>query len=83
MTNENEYQTLSNAELLKKKKAMQSSLIVNCVIIGLFVGVAVYSAVKNGIGFFTFFPLFFIFLISKNQASHKALDREINSRNLK
>jgi hypothetical protein len=83
MRNENQFQGLSDSELLRKRKSLQSALIVNCMIIGFLVGIAIYSALKNGIGFFTFFPLFFVFLILKNQAANKELLQEIKSRNLK
>jgi predicted permease len=78
----NEFRDLSDSELLQKRKAVKSGLIVSCVIMGFLVGIAIYSVVRNGIGFFTFFPLFFVFLIGKNQGTDKALLREIKSRNL-
>jgi len=83
MSKENEFKDLSDIELLQKRKAVKSSLIVTCIIMGFLVGIAIYSAVKNGIGFFTFFPLFFVFIIAKNQANNKALFEEIKLRNLK
>jgi hypothetical protein len=83
MINENEFKGLSDVELLQKRKAVKSSLIVSATIMGFLIGVAIYSAFKNGIGFFTFFPLFFVFLIVRSQASNKALLREIKLRNLK
>jgi len=83
MNSENEFKDFSDIELLQKRKAAKSSLIVTCTIMGFLAGIAVYSAVKNGIGFFTFFPLFFVFIIAKNQANNKALYKEIKLRNLK
>ncbi len=82
MIKENEFRDLSDSELLQKRKAVKSALIVNCVIMGFLVGKAIYSAVRKGISFFTLFPLFFVFLIGKNQGTYKALLREIKSRNL-
>lgn len=53
---------LSDEELLQKQKKMKSGYLFSTVLIGFLIGVAVYSLIKNGIDFFTFFPLFFIFL---------------------
>ena len=83
MINENEFQGLTDSELLEKRKSVKSSLILSATIMGFLVGIAVYSAVRNGIGFFTFFPLFFVYIIGKNQARNKALLKEIKLRNLK
>jgi hypothetical protein len=38
--------------------------------------------VKNGFGFFTFFPLFFAPIAAMNTKSFKAVESEIKSRNL-
>ncbi len=53
------------------------------ILIGTFIGVAMYSAVKNGIEFFTFFPLIFVFFLLKDGKNFKALENELKSRNLK
>ena len=82
MVNESEFKGMSDEELLTKKKAAKSSLILSSTLVGFLVGIAVYSAVRNGIGFFTFFPLIFVFLVARNQATHKALLNEIKVRNL-
>ncbi len=79
---EEDFTKLSDQELLEKRKKMKSAQTTNAAMIGLFVGITVYSAVKNGVGFFTFFPLFFVFLLVKNRINSKALDEEIKSRNL-
>lgn len=74
---------LSDEELLEKRRKIKSNNIITAVLIGLFIGIAAYSAVKNGFGFFTFFPLIFIFFLVKNQTDIKELEKEIKSRNLK
>lgn len=83
MVSENEFKDMGDEELLAKQKAAKSSLIISSTLVGLLVGIAIYSAVKNGVGFFTFFPLLFVFLVAKGQSSHKALLNEIKLRNLK
>lgn len=74
---------LTNDELLHEQKKMKKSKIVNAFIIGLFIGIAVYSTVKKGLGFFTFFPLFFAYIIFNNRKKMKELAKELQSRNLK
>jgi len=58
-----EMKQLSDQELLERHQIAKSSLIITCILIGALVGVAIYSSVKKGVGIFTFFPLFFVFLI--------------------
>lgn len=77
------YSELSDEELLAKRKKVKSANILSAVLIGFFVGIAVFSAVKKGLGFFTFFPLIFVFMLMRNRTEAKELDKEIESRNLK
>ena len=83
---ENKPTELSDQELLDKRKKIKSTNIMNAIIIGLLVGVTVYGAVKNDLGFFTFFPLFLAFFINKsskaNKAKEKKLEEILKSRNL-
>jgi len=78
---------LSDKELIKKAKKIKSDKITGAVIIGFTVGVAIYSALKNGVDFFTFFPLFLAYIIIKNSSNNKLLEKEIEKeiehRNLK
>lgn len=78
---------LSDQELLKKLKNVKTYKLIDAVMIGVSIGVVIYSAIKNGFTFFTFFPLLFMFIITKSLAKHKILEkeiqRELNSRNLK
>ncbi|MFL0354507.1 hypothetical protein [Xanthomarina sp. GH4-25] len=73
---------LSNEELLEENNKIQYNKIVNAAIIGLCIGIAVYSAVKNGFGFFTFFPLLLTYPFIKNGKKIKELEKELKSRNL-
>lgn len=79
---ENEFTGLSDQELLEKRKKAKSIQTMTAVISGAFIGIAIYSTVKNGFGFFTIFPLFFVLLLAKNQTNSIALEKEIKSRNL-
>ena len=54
---------LSNEALLKKQRELKNSKITNAAIIGFTIGIFCYSAVTNGFGAFTFFPLLIAFLM--------------------
>lgn len=77
-----EVSELTDAELLQEVQKIKSTLIINAVLIGIMIGVATYSTVKNGLGILTFFPLFFIPLFTKNVTRKKAVDQQIKERNL-
>ena len=74
---------LSDQELLEKRKKSKSTKIINAVIFGFMIGIAVYSTVKNGFGLFTFFPLLFAPMAINNDKNNKALETELKFRNLK
>ena len=68
---------LSEQELLLKIKKLKTDKIVDATIIGFTIGIVAYSAVKNGFGFFTFFPLILTYMIIRNSANNKILEKEI------
>ena len=78
---------LSDQELLQKIKKLKTNKIIDATIIGFTFGIAIYSAVKNGFSFFTFFPLILAFIIVRNSKNNKILEteiqKELKSRNLK
>jgi len=78
---------LSTPELLRKIRNLKTNKIIDAAIIGFTVGIVIYSAVKNGFGFFTFFPLLIAYLIVRNSTNSKILEKEIQKelqcRNLK
>lgn len=84
--NTTELAELSNEALLKKSKELKNSKIINAVIIGFTVGIFCFSAVNDGFGLFTFFPLIIAYLIIKNSKNDKLLEteiqKEIKARNL-
>lgn len=81
MTKE-ELSKLTNEELLQKAKTMKPYKIYDSVIFGMLVGIATYSAVKNGFGLLTFLPLFYLPIAAKNKANKKAVDNLLKERNL-
>ncbi|AYN03080.1 FUSC family protein [Flavobacterium sp. 140616W15] len=77
---------LSDQELLQKIKGMKNNKIIDAAAVGFTIGIVVFSAVKNGFTFFTFFPLLLTFLIIRNSKNNKILEQELQkelvSRNL-
>ncbi len=49
---------LTDQELLQEIKKNKSTSLINAVMFGVMIGIAMYSTWKNGIGFFTLIPLF-------------------------
>lgn len=74
---------LTNEELLEKAKKMKSTTIINALLIGFMVGIIIYSAVKNTLGFFTLIPLYFVYKLANNSKHDKALKRLLKERKLK
>lgn len=73
---------LTDAELLEAKKKMKSEKTLRAVLVGFFVGVSIFSLFNKGITFFSFFPLFFVVLLSKKDKKHESIELELKSRNL-
>ncbi|MEM8521517.1 hypothetical protein RCH19_001509 [Flavobacterium sp. PL12] len=65
--NDNRLSKNNNEDLINEKKNVNSTTILNAVLIGLLVGISIYSTAKNGLGFFTFFPLFFVYLLIRRR----------------
>ncbi len=81
--NQKELSELTDQELLEKAKKMKSTAITNALLIGVMIGIIIYSIWKNSLGFFTLIPLFFIFKLVNNSKNDKALKRLLKERNLK
>ena len=67
----------SDEKLLQKIKNLKSSKIIDATLIGLAIGIFIYSLVNNGFGFSTFFPLIIGYLIIKSSKNNKVLEKEI------
>jgi uncharacterized membrane protein YdbT with pleckstrin-like domain len=72
----------TDEELLQEEKKRMESRKFFPFIIGLSVGIAAYSTFKNGIGFFTIFPLIFILPSIAADKKYKAVKAEIEARKL-
>lgn len=64
-------------ELLQRLKKIKNNKIIDAVITGVTIGIVIYFIVKNGIGFFAFFPLILAYVIVKNSRNNKILENEI------
>jgi len=73
---------LTDQELLLERKKIKSSKTANGFLIGLFLGVAAFSAVRNGLVFATIFPLFFVFVGINNGRNTIAMEKELRKRDL-
>lgn len=73
---------MTNEELLLELQKIKSTNTINAVLVGVMVGIAIYSTVRNGLGILTFFPLFFIPMFTKKWAVQKALKTQIKERNI-
>lgn len=78
-----DFKDLTNEQLLQEHKKLKTSNITTAFLIGAFIGVAVYSGIKNGLGFFTVFPLFFAYLLITGNKKAKAVKEELKARDLK
>jgi hypothetical protein len=74
---------LTDQELLQEAKKMKPYALYDAVLIGALVGIALYSAVKNGFGFLTFLPLIYVPIAAKNKAKHKEVQKLLKERKLK
>jgi hypothetical protein len=75
---------LSDQELLKEAKKIKSAAITNAVFIGFLIGIIVYSAVQNSLGFFTLIPLFLTYkLINNSKYNTEEINNLLKERNLK
>ncbi|WP_372756703.1 FUSC family protein [Mariniflexile sp.] len=74
---------LSDEALLKEARKHKSTKLYDAIIIGLLVGIAIYSAAKNGLGWLSLLPLVYMPIALKNNAKNKALETLLKERNLK
>ena len=81
--NQKELSELTDKELLDKAKKMKSDSIINALLIGIMIGVIIYSVVKNSVGFFTLIPLFFIYKMVNNSKNYDALKKILKKKDLK
>ncbi|AYL97990.1 FUSC family protein [Mucilaginibacter celer] len=74
---------LTNEELLQEAKKIKTNNIYDAAIFGFLIGVAVYSAVRNGFGLLTFLPLIYVPIAAKNKIRNKEVERLVKEKGLK
>jgi F0F1-type ATP synthase assembly protein I len=75
---------LTNEELLSKAKKIKSTAIINAVLIGVFIGILIYSIAVNKLGFLTLILLFAIYkLINNSDYNKEEIEKLLKERNLK
>ncbi len=79
---ENKYSNFTDEELLVEKKKMNKNNIFIAFVIGICIGISVYSLVLKGVGVYSFLPLFLAFLFYKGNKKNTALLEELQNRNL-
>jgi formate/nitrite transporter FocA (FNT family) len=77
---DNKFTEFNDEDLIAERKRLKTASIINAVLCGFLVGVAVYSSIKHGFGFPTVFPLYFVFILIRNRSKMKSLDAEMESR---
>lgn len=66
MKQEESIQT-TDKESVSTEKKIQSNKTINALLIGLLIGVAVWSAVNNGLSFWTIFPLIIAYIAFRSR----------------
>ena len=78
--NDKKFTEFNDEDLIAERKKLKTTNLINAVLCGILVGVAAYSTVKHGFGFFAVFPLYFVFILIRNRSKAKSLDAELKSR---
>ncbi|MCP4045826.1 MAG: FUSC family protein [Gammaproteobacteria bacterium] len=74
---------LSNEELLSEAKKVKSKAIVDAILIGVLVGILIYSMAVNKFGFLTLILLFLIYKFANNSKYNKEeIESLLRERNL-
>ena len=77
-----ELSKLSDNELLEAAKNFKQSPMIDAFFIVFLIGIIIYSAAANALGFLTLIPLVLIYLFLKKPKQYEALKKELKNRNL-
>lgn len=69
---------LTQEELEIEFKKRKSDRAFAAFFIGMFIGIAVWSSIKNGVGFLTFLPLLVAYFFRKTETNFKEITEEID-----
>ena len=73
---------MSDEELLEVAANMKPSPIMDAFFIGFLIGIIIFSFAASAWGLFTLIPLYLIYIFLKKPKKYKALQKELNERNL-
>ena len=79
---EKELAQLTDEELLHKAKKLKSDSFMSALVIGIMIGVVIYSVAANTVGLFTLIPLYFAYKLVKNDKNNEPLKKVLKDRNL-
>jgi hypothetical protein len=74
---------LSDEELLLEGRKIKSSNIMDAMIIGVLIGISIYSAFRNGVGLLSFLPFVYLPIAAKNRIRNKQVEDLLKEKNLK
>lgn len=77
------WEELTDQELLQEAKKRKSRSPMNAILIGVLVGVIIFSVVKSSWGLVTLIPLFFIYKLMNKSKEDQALSERLKERGLK
>lgn len=80
--NQEKLAALTDEELLAQAKKSKSSKIYDAAIIGVLIGIAIYSTIKNGFGLLTFLPLIYLPIAAKNKIKNSELQKLLKEKKL-
>ena len=80
--NEEQLSQLSDEELLDVFKNSKPSPLLDAFFIGFLIGIIIFGVAANAWGFITLIPLFLIYLFLKKPKQYKAINSEMERRNL-
>lgn len=66
---------LTDQELLIESRKIKSNKVINAFLIGLMIGITIYSIVENGFGFFTLIPLFIAYKLFNKPKNNDAMEK--------
>lgn len=73
---------LTDEELLHEAKTLKPTKVYDAAIVGVLIGIAIYSSVANGFGLLTFLPFVYLPIAAKNKVKLKELKSVLKERNL-
>jgi uncharacterized membrane protein len=78
-----ELSQLTDQELLAEAKKMKKASIMSALLIGIMIGVVIWSVAQNTVGLFTLIPLYFIWKVVNGSNNNKELEEVLKERGLK